>query len=238
VKRRDFIALLGGAAAAWPLAARAQQPATMPVIGFLGAPARAAYVHNTAALRQGLKEAGYVEGQNLAIEERWAENQYDRLPALAAELVGRRVAVIVTIGGAPAAVAAKAATSTIPVVFHMGADPVQLGLVTSLNRPGGNITGATLLGVALDAKRLELLHEVVPTARLIASLMNPTNPQTENQSREVLEAARTMGKPILIVHASSEREIDSTFTELVEKQAGGLLIGADTLKSTFDTLAS
>jgi putative ABC transport system substrate-binding protein len=225
IGRREFMTLLSGAVS-WPVVAGGQQ-LERPLIGFLGAPAREAYVHYAAALRRGLREAGYVEGQNLTIEERWAENQYDRLPALAAELVGRRVEVIVTIGGAPAAVAAKAATSTIPIVFHMGADPVQLGIVASLNRPGGNITGATLLGVALDAKRLELLHEAAPIASSIGLLVNPTNPQTEELSRQVLEAAHTMGLSIVVIGASSAAEIEPCFAELVKKQAGGLVISAD-----------
>src|SRR4051812_6268497 len=226
MRRRDFIAAAGITAVAGPLAVGAQQIAS--VVGFLGAPAREAYIQYTAALRRGLKEYGYIEGQNLTIVECWADNQYDRLPTLAAELVGRRVEVIATIGGAPAAVAAKAATSTIPIVFHMGADPVQLGLVASLNRPGGNVTGATLLGVALDAKRLELLHEAVPTASSIGLLVNPTNPQTEELSKQILQAARTMGLSIVVVAAASAGEIDTSFAELVRKQVGGLVISADT----------
>jgi putative tryptophan/tyrosine transport system substrate-binding protein len=226
MRRREFITVLGGAAVAWPLAAWAQR--AVPVIGFLGAPASAPYEHYTAAIRQGLKEAGFVEGESVAIEYRWAEGQYDRLPALAADLVNRRGAVIVTIGGAPAALAAKAATSTIPVVFHMGADPVQLGIVSSFNRPGGNVTGVTLLGVALDAKRLQLLHQLVPTARLIAFMANPTNPQSASLSREVQEAAGSIGRQILVVNASTEQEIETVFAGLVDKQVGGLLIGADT----------
>jgi putative tryptophan/tyrosine transport system substrate-binding protein len=230
MRRREFITVLGGAAVAWPLAAWAQR--AVPVIGFLGAPASAPYEHYTAAIRQGLKEAGFVEGESVAIEYRWAEGQYDRLPALAADLVNRRVAVIVTIGGAPAALAAKAATSTIPVVFHMGADPVQLGIVSSFNRPGGNVTGVTLLGVALDAKRLQLLHQLVPTARLIAFMANPTNPQSASLSREVQEAAGSIGRQILVVNASTEQEIETVFAGLVDKQVGGLLIGADTFLAT------
>jgi putative ABC transport system substrate-binding protein len=178
MRRRDFITLVGGAAAAWPLATRAQQ-ASMPVIGVLGGPTRAAYAANLASFHQGLKEAGYIEGQNLAVEHRWAEGQY-------------AVAVIQTVGGAPAALAAKAATSNIPIVFHMGADPVVLGMVTSLSRPNSNITGATLMGVGLEAKRLALLREMVPAAALIAMLTNPTNPQAEAQVREVQESARTL----------------------------------------------
>jgi putative ABC transport system substrate-binding protein len=226
MKRRDFIMLLGGAAA-WPLAARAQQSA-LPVIGFLGAPSPGPYALYVAAVRQGLKEAGFVEGQNLAIEYRWAEGQYDRLPGLAADLVSRRVAVIVAIGGTPAAVAAKAATSTISIVFNMDADPLQLGLVASLNRPGGNVTGVGMLGVELEVKRLELLRELVPAAALIAMLVNPDNPQAEIQSGEVQAAARAIGQQILILSASTERELDTVFATLVQKRTSAFLIGADT----------
>jgi putative ABC transport system substrate-binding protein len=226
MKRRTFIAALGGAAA-WPLAARAQQPA-MPVVGFLGAPLAASYARYVAAIHQGLKEAGYIEGQNVRFEYRWAEGHYDRLPALAADLVNRHVAVIVPIGGAPPTVAAKAATSIIPIAFNMLADPVELGLVASFDRPGGNVTGVAMMGVELEAKRLELLREAVPTAALIAVLMNPSNAHAENQTREVQRTARAIGQQILILSASTEGELEAVFTSVIKERAGALLVGADT----------
>jgi putative ABC transport system substrate-binding protein len=234
MRRRDFIKT-AGSIAAWPLAARAQQPA-MPVIGFLGAPSPAPYARYVAALHQGLKEAGYVEGQDVAIEYRWAEGQYDRLPALAADLVSRHVAVIVPIGGAPSTVAAKAATSTTPIVFSLGADPVELGLVASLNRPGGNITGVAMLGVELEAKRLELLRELVPSSVLIAMLVNPSNAQAKAQSQEVQAAALAIHQQVVILTASTEREVETAFATLVQKQAGALLVGADTFFTSQPTL--
>src|SRR5262245_22786969 len=216
IERRKFLAtLLGGAAATWPLAARAQQPAT-PVIGFLH-PSSPAEGYRVLAFRQGLKDAGFIDGENVAIEYRWAEGQLDRLPALAAELAQRRVAVIVT-GGFPSTFAAKAATATIPIVFVVAEDPVRLGLVTSLARPGGNLTGINFLTVELAAKRLERLREVVPAAVRIAVLVNPTNATyTESILRDVAAAAPAMGLQIQVLNASTTREIDAAFATLVSE---------------------
>ena len=224
MRRREVIALVGGAAT-WPLAVQAQQPA-MPVIGFLGSRGPGDDPHLLAAWRRGLKEAGYVEGRNVAIEYRFAENQYDRLPALAADLVRRRVAVIAANG--PAAQAAKAATATIPIVFTAGFDPVEIGLVASLSRPGGNITGVSILDVELGPKRLELLHELVPTATIIAVLINPTDlARADIISKNMQAAARTFGLQPHALHASTDRDLDSAFMSLVQLRAGGLVIGGD-----------
>lgn len=226
MKRREFIAGLG-IAATLPLPARAQK-SILPVIGILGAPSAATYARNVAAIHQGLKEVGYVEGTNVTVKYRWADGQYDRLPVLASELVEKGVAIIITIGGAPSTIAAKKATSTIPIVFTMTADPVQLGLVASFNRPGGNITGIAILGVALEAKRLEILHELVPAAKLIAVLINPKNPQTESQAAELVSASRTAGQEILLLKASNNEEIDAAFETLAERDAGAVVVGQDT----------
>jgi putative tryptophan/tyrosine transport system substrate-binding protein len=229
MRRRDFIIFLAGAMAAWPLAARAQQKA-MPVIGVLntGSAGPSPFM---AAFRQGLSEAGYVEGQNLAIEYRWAEGHYDRLPALAADLVGRKVDLIVA-SSPPSALAAKSATSTIPIVFRGGADPVGEGLVASLARPGGNLTGVSNLADELTAKRLELLSDLVPRAGVIALLMNPNNATAERIIRDVQEAARTKGLQLHVLKASSESEIDTAFASLVQLHAGALVVGADPFLSS------
>ena len=228
MRRREFITALGGAAATWPLGARAQQPA-MPVIGFLSSAFPGRDAGRLDAFRQGLNEAGYVEGRNVAIEYRWAEEQNDRLPALAADLVSRKVAVIAVAGQVLGAIAAKAATRTIPVVFLTGADPVALGLVASLNRPGGNLTGVTTLSVELEPKRLELLHSVVPTATSLGALVNPTNPNAATHARELQSAARALGFRLEMLHATSERDFDGVFARLAELKAGGLVIGTDGL---------
>jgi putative tryptophan/tyrosine transport system substrate-binding protein len=228
MKRREFITLLGGAAAAWPLAARAQ-PA-MPVIGFLHSASAAAYEHLVAAFRKGLSEAGYSEGQNVAIEYRWSEGQNERLPALAAELVHRQVAVIVTPGSTPATLAAKAATRTIPIVFLSAVDPVKTGLVASLSRPGGNVTGVSDIGVELAAKRLGLLHELLPGATRFALLVNPDNPGiTEAFITEAQMAASAIGRQIEVVTASTNGEIDRAFATLMNKRSDALLVSTDAL---------
>jgi ABC-type uncharacterized transport system substrate-binding protein len=220
--RRQLLTLLGGAAAAWPLAAQAQQPA-MPVVGFLStSPGPVASI--VVGFRGGLNQTGFTEGRNVAIEFRWAD-QYDQLPALAADLVGRQVTVIAA-SGLPAAVAAKAATTTIPIVFQLASDPVALGLVASLNRPGGNLTGLTSLNEEMGPKRLELLHEVVPRATIIALLMNPTSPNAETLSSDLQALARTLRLELRVLYASNERDFDTVFASLVRLRAGGLVGGA------------
>ena len=227
MKRRDFITLLGGATMAWPLAARAQQPA-MPVIGFLNSGSSDAFAHLTRAFREGLGESGYVEGQNVTIGFRWAEGVYDRLPALAAELVRRQVTVLFA-GGPPAAKAAKTSTETIPIVFTTGDEPVKEGLVASLNRPGGNATGINVVSMELETKRLGLLHELVPIANTIAGLLNPKSPNFATQSRDMQAAARAIRQQIHLFNASNEGEIDAAFAALGKQGVVALAIGADPL---------
>jgi putative ABC transport system substrate-binding protein len=224
MKRRDFITLIGGAAAAWPHAARAQQQA-IPTIGFLGStsPAPAPRI---AAFHSGLNESGYVVGQNVAIEYRWADDHYDRLPALATDLIRRQVAVIVAAGGPASALAAKTATTTIPVVFTAVSDPVKSGLVASMNRPGGNVTGVAALTIELDAKRLELLREIAPAARDIAALVNPNRPDTVQQLSGIQTAVQSVGHRLLILKAGNEHELDAVF-DTQGKQFDALLVGAD-----------
>jgi putative ABC transport system substrate-binding protein len=229
MKRRELITLLGGAALGWPLGARAQQKA-MPVIGYLNFASPSPRVAVTAAFLQGLSETGYVEGRNLAIDYRWAEGSYDRLPALAADLVGRKVDVIVAAGRLPA-LAAKSATSTIPIVFAVGG-AVEMGLVASLARPGGNLTGVSIMGGELTPKRLELLSELVPHAKVIALLVNPTNPVVDPLIRDVQEAARAKGVQLPVLRASSESEIDGAFTSVVQLHAVGLVVSADQFYSS------
>ena len=227
MRRRQFLTLLGGTAAAWPLAARAQQKRPMPVVGFLHSASRDAFAQQiVTGFQRGLAEAGYVDGQNVTIEYRWAESKYDRLPALAGELARREVAVIVANG--PSAPVAKLTTATIPIVFATGDDPVQLGLVASLNRPGGNVTGVTTLALELGPKRLELLHECLPTVGTIALLVNPSNRvRSENLSRDLQAAAHAIGVQTHMLHANTESDIDTAFATIVQLRAGGLLIGTD-----------
>jgi putative tryptophan/tyrosine transport system substrate-binding protein len=223
IGRRKFLATLGGAAAAWPLAARAQQP--MPVVGFLRSTPASGFAYIVDPFRQGLNDAGFVEGKNVAIEYRWADNQEDRLPGLAVDLLRRQVTAIVG-AGVPAAQAAKATTATTPIVFVIGADPVRVGLVESINRPGGNITGVVFSVVPLVAKLLGMLHELVPNASTIAVLRDPNGPDVESQSRDLEEAARAIGLQILMVDAANEREFHAAFAKVVQAGAGGLLISS------------
>jgi putative ABC transport system substrate-binding protein len=229
MKRRAFITLLGGAAA-WPLAGHAQQP-VMPVIGFLNSASADGYGMTARALRKGLQETGFVEGQNVAIEYRWAEGQYDRLPALAADLVHRRVDVIAANG--VAMLPARAATTTIPIVFTTSFDPVQLGLVASLSRPGGNVTGVTSLNVEVGPKRLELLHELAPAVKIVGLLVNPNNPNAQTLSRDLPAVAGKLGLQLHVLYASNERDLGRVFAELIERRAGGLVIGSDAFLSSY-----
>src|SRR3984893_11095168 len=222
IQRRELIAALGGAVA-WPLAARAQQPA-MPVIGFMNAGTPKEDEHLRAAFQQGVNETGYIEGQNVTIEYHWAEGHADRLPGLAADLVRRRVSVIAATG-TPAALAAKDATATIPIVFETAGDPIKLGLVASLNKPGRNITGVTQMSSELVSKRLGLLHDMIPAATIIGFLVNPTDPRAETQTRDMQEAAHALGLQIRVLNASTEAEIDTAFASLRQLRAGALLVG-------------
>jgi putative tryptophan/tyrosine transport system substrate-binding protein len=226
MKRREFIGLLGGAALAWPLAARAQQTG-VPIIGYLDPGIREPNAELVSAFRGGLAESGYVEGQNVAIEYRWASAQYDRLPVLAADLVSRKVAVIAAMNGVPTALAAKAATATVPIVFFVGVDPVAFRIVESLNRPGGNITGVTGLGTELGPKRLEMLNALRPAATLFAMLVNPSNAAAVTQSRDVQMAASALGLRLEVQHASTDRDLEAAFTALAQIGVGGVVIGAD-----------
>jgi putative tryptophan/tyrosine transport system substrate-binding protein len=223
--RREFITLFGGAAVAWPVAARAQQQ--MPVIGWLSGVSSAAGQPILAAFSKTLGDAGYVEGRNVQIEYRWADGRYDQLPAMATDLAARPIALMVTGGGEAATFAAKAATSTIPIVMVVGSDPVKEGLVISLNRPGGNITGATLFAYEMESKRLGLLHEAVPAAKTVAVLFNPTNPAVELQLQDVRQAAPRIGVEIITFNATAEDDFDGVFATMVRQQAGALLVGAD-----------
>ena len=226
MKRRDFITLLGGAAAAWPLTARGQQ-AAMPVVGILGAGSQGTDAFRAAAVRQGLKEIGYIEGQSVAFEYRWAEDQYERLPALAAELVRHKVDVIVAIGGNTSALAAKSATATIPIVFEIGGDPIELGLVPSLSRPDGNITGVTFLVGTLTAKQFEILHETVPKTALVGFLLNPANADAEIKTKDALAGAAAVGQKLVVVPARTDSELEAAFVTLVQRRVGALVISAE-----------
>jgi putative tryptophan/tyrosine transport system substrate-binding protein len=228
IKRREFISLLGGAAAGWPLAARAQQP-TIPTVGFLSTASAASIAPFVEGFRRGLGAAGFVEGRNVAVEYRWADNQHDRVPTLAAELVAQRVAVIVTGGATAAALAAKAATSTIPIVFAIGADPVKLGLVDSMSRPSGNVSGATFLANDLVTKQLQLLQGLVPPASVIGVLVNPNNPNTAFDTEKTRAAAASLRLQVHIVNVAAERDIDAAFDDLARARSAGLLVLPDTL---------
>lgn len=225
MRRRGFIGLVAGAAV-WPLAARAQQP-PIPVIGWLGATTPEANVSSLAAFRRGLSEAGFVDGQNVKIEYRWAENRYAQLPALAADLVSRKVDAIVASGQSAAALAAKTATATIPIIFVFGADPIKVGLVPNLNRPGANVTGVTVFANELNSKKLEMLHNLAPATAVIALLVNPDSPTTESAVQDMQTAAHALGRRLLVLRARNEREIDTASAAIMEQSAGGLLVSPD-----------
>jgi putative tryptophan/tyrosine transport system substrate-binding protein len=237
--RREFISLVGGTVALLPGVLRAQQTTTL-VIGFLGSETAAAWTDRVAAFQQGLADSGYVEGRNVAIEYRWAEGSNNQLPALAADLVRRQVSILVVLGGTASVLAAKAATATIPVVFRIAIDPVEAGVVASISRPGGNLTGVTTMGADLGSKQLELLHEVAPSASTVALLVNPTNPAISRiQSKQVPEAARKLGIDAHVLNASEERDFEPLFAKMKKLQVGGLVIGADTfLNARSDKLAA
>ncbi len=230
LRRREFFTLLGGTAA-WPLTASAQRPA-LPLIGILGSVSPAPYAGFVEAVKQGLRETGNIEGRDVAIQYRWAEGRYDLLPKLATELVGERVAVIILVGGGPTIAAAKAATATIPIVFLMGDDPVKAGVVAALNRPGGNVTGISLLTESMEPKRLQILHELVPNVAVVAVIVNPTNPQADHQLEDLTAAARTLGLQLEVFDASTPSEIDVAFTNLVERRPGALQMAADAFFNT------
>jgi putative ABC transport system substrate-binding protein len=226
VRRREFITLAGAAAASWPLAARAQQPA-LPVIGFLNPGSASAFTTEVEGFRRGLMETGYVERRNVLIEYRWAEGQYDRLPALAADLVRRRVAIIAAVGSSAPGRAAKEATSTIPIVFQTGGDPVEEGLVASMNRPGGNVTGVSRMNVATDSKRLEFLRHVVPNATVMACLVNPTSPRSGSQVAQIGAAARLLGVQLHVINASTADDLEGAFAAMLQQGAAALLLATD-----------
>jgi putative ABC transport system substrate-binding protein len=233
MKRREFIGLISGVAATWPLVVRAQQPA-VPVIGYLSSASSQGHASYLAGFHEGLREGGFIEGQNVTIEYRWANGQYQRLPELAADLVRRHVALIAA-GSTPAALAAKAATTTIPIVFEMAGDPVRIGLVAGLDRPGGNVTGVANMNIRMTPKRLQLLHEVVPSAKVMALLVNPANSTVaETQLREAFSVAPTLGVDLHVLHASTERDLDAVFANLIQSRAGGLVIAAEPLFSSLN----
>jgi putative ABC transport system substrate-binding protein len=233
MKRREFIGLISGVAATWPLVVRAQQPA-VPVIGYLSSASSQGHASYLAGFHDGLREGGFIEGQNVTIEYRWANGQYQRLPDLAADLVRRHVALIAA-GSTPAALAAKAATTTIPIVFEMAGDPVRIGLVAGLDRPGGNVTGVANMNIQMTPKRLQLLHEAVPSAKVMALLVNPANSTVaETQSREAFSVAPTLGVDLHVLHASTERDLDAVFANLIQSRAGGLVIAAEPLFSSLN----
>jgi putative tryptophan/tyrosine transport system substrate-binding protein len=233
MKRREFIGLISGVAATWPLVVRAQQRA-VPVIGYLSSASSQGHASYLAGFHEGLREGGFIEGQNVTIEYRWANGQYQRLPELAADLVRRHVALIAA-GSTPAALAAKAATTTIPIVFEMAGDPVRIGLVAGLDRPGGNVTGVANMNIQMTPKRLQLLHEAVPSAKVMALLVNPANSTVaETQSREAFSVAPTLGVDLHVLHASTERDLDAVFANLIQSRAGGLVIAAEPLFSSLN----